>query len=195
MKGHMKNILTLIAFYSVLTVPAYAGIVVCESAGEVTKFDVSSPPQAGCEYYASGQNITDAQDSALRTLQRTQPLRYLKMLNGFPVEKSPAEKVAADDALAAQIQADTLSSSRFWAKDSVDQLSPEGVRLRAALLVTLDEINNLRQWIEAFKAQVASATNLADLKTRVATLPATPDRTSTQLKTAIKNRIDNGSAD
>lgn len=193
MKGTMKKaLLALIFFYST---NAYAGIVVCESAGEVTKFDVSSPPQSGCEYYTSGQNITDAQDSALRTLQRTQPLRYLKMLNGFPVEKSPAEKVAADDALAAQIQADTLSSSRSGAKESVDQLSPEGVRLRAALLLTLDEINNLRQWIDAFKAQVALASNLTDLKTKVASLPSMPDRTTNQVKTAIKGKIDAGSAD
>lgn len=52
-----------------------------------------------------------------------------------------------------------------------------------------DELNNVRQWITDFKADVAAATNLADLKTRVAANPDLADRTLSQLKTAIQNRI------
>lgn len=121
--------------------------------------------------------------------------RFTKVVAGNVVAMSQAEIDAINAQDAADAQAALLSSSRSGAKDSVDQLSPEGVRIRAALLVTLDEINNLRQWIEAFKAQVALASNLADLKTRVASLPSMPDRTTNQVKTAIKGKIDAGSAD
>jgi len=52
-----------------------------------------------------------------------------------------------------------------------------------------DEFNLLRQWQMSFKAEVAAASNLNDLKTSVAALPGLPDRTLAQLKTAITNRI------
>jgi hypothetical protein len=67
--------------------------------------------------------------------------------------------------------------------------------LRAAFDVTRDEVNVLRAWLAAFKTEVAAATTLADLKTRVATLPATPARTLAQLKTAITNRVNDGTVD
>lgn len=67
--------------------------------------------------------------------------------------------------------------------------------LRAEASVLVDEINTLRQWIVAFKVQVAAATTLADLKTRVASLPNMPDRTLEQAKTAIKNTIAAGTVD
>lgn len=56
--------------------------------------------------------------------------------------------------------------------------------------VLADEINLLRQWLMSFKAQVAAATNLANLQTRVAALPNMPDRTLTQARNAIKDKID-----
>lgn len=52
-----------------------------------------------------------------------------------------------------------------------------------------DEFNAVRGWIADFKTEVAAASNLGDLKTRVAGLPDLPDRTLAQLKTAIQNRI------
>jgi hypothetical protein len=84
---------------------------------------------------------------------------------------------------------------RGEAKVQYDGLAKEGKILRAVVLVTLDEVNTLRQWLASFKAEVAASTSLADLKTRVAGLPNTPDRTGAQARTAIRNRIDNGSAD
>lgn len=67
--------------------------------------------------------------------------------------------------------------------------------LRAVMLVLLDEVNALRGWLASFKAAVAASTSLADLKTRVAALPNTPDRTATQARNAVLARIDDGSAD
>jgi hypothetical protein len=66
---------------------------------------------------------------------------------------------------------------------------------RAVMLVAVDELNILRQWLTSFKAAVAAATSLADLQTRVAALPATPDRTPTQAVNAITNKINSGTVD
>lgn len=67
--------------------------------------------------------------------------------------------------------------------------------LRGAAAVLVDEINALRQWEMSFKAAVAAATSLADLKTSVAALPNLPDRTLAQAKSAIQTKITTGVAD
>jgi len=85
---------------------------------------------------------------------------------------------------------------RTTAKTKVNtDVDYEAKALRALVAVLLDEVNALRQWLASFKVEVAAATNLADLKTRVATLPATPDRTLAQAKTAILNKVDGGTVD
>jgi len=66
---------------------------------------------------------------------------------------------------------------------------------RAEALLVIDEINALRQWTVSFKAEVAAATSLANLQTRVASLPTLNDRTGAQALTAIKNKISNGDVD
>lgn len=58
----------------------------------------------------------------------------------------------------------------------------------ALALLSLDEINSLRQWIAGFRSAVAAA-SLADLKTRVAALPNTPDRTRRQLLDAVRAKL------
>lgn len=68
----------------------------------------------------------------------------------------------------------------------VEELSRAVVALA---LLSLDELNGLRQWIAGFKIAVAAATSLADLKTRVAALPNTPDRTRRQLLDAVRARL------
>ena len=97
----------------------------------------------------------------------------------------PAPTVAAEANVAARATAATLLAD--------PTASPK--LLRAAALVLLDEANNLRQWLAAFKTQVAAATNLANLQTRVAALPAMPDRTAVQMRNAILGKISDGSAD
>ena len=67
--------------------------------------------------------------------------------------------------------------------------------IRAVLITILDELNNIRGWIAAFKAQTALATNLANLQTRVAALPDMPDRTVAQGKQAVKDEINSGGGD
>lgn len=70
-----------------------------------------------------------------------------------------------------------------------DPASPVSRVERAAALVVLDRVNELREWLTAFKAATAAATSLANLQTRVAALPNTPDYTAAQIKTAVQNKI------
>jgi hypothetical protein len=67
--------------------------------------------------------------------------------------------------------------------------------LRAVVSLTVDELNDLRDWISLFKAATASATSLADLKARVAALPNLPARTLQQARTAIVNKVEAGQVD
>lgn len=80
---------------------------------------------------------------------------------------------------------------------------PQGKVNRAIPLGILDSavaaLNTLREWDMSFKAAVAAATSLADLKTRVAALPDLPDLVEANVvnavKSAIQNHINNGDAD
>lgn len=63
-------------------------------------------------------------------------------------------------------------------------------RDRAIVLSVLDEVNDLRAWIMAFKSAVAAATNLANLQARVASLPNVPERTKQQAKDAVLGKIE-----
>lgn len=83
-----------------------------------------------------------------------------------------------------------VTQKKDRAKADYDDAGEYGRLLRAVALVARDEINVLRQWIMAFKAEVAAATSLANFQARIATLPNTPDRTVDQMRTAIRNRVD-----
>lgn len=66
-------------------------------------------------------------------------------------------------------------------------------RTVALALVTLDAINEIRQWLAALKTASASNATLANLRTAIAALPNTPDRTRRQLLDAVKGKISDGS--
>ena len=76
-----------------------------------------------------------------------------------------------------------------------DPQIPSRVVDRAIVLAAIDEINLLRTWITDFKVAVAGAASLAALKTAVAALPAVPQRTAVQAKSAIEDKIESGGAD
>lgn len=77
-------------------------------------------------------------------------------------------------------------------QNSIDK---EEKLLKAVLLVALDEVNTIREWLASFKTEVAAATSLSDLKTRVGNLPAMPDRTAAQVKSAVLSKLSSGAAD
>ena len=119
------------------------------------------------------------------------PVKYWKRVNDTIVEMSQAEKDAVDAAIALI----SKTANRTAADSLKDNTSAEGIAWRALALLLLDELNALRQWTVNLKTETASANNLADFKSRVATLPTLSDRTITQVKTAYNNKINNGTAD
>ena len=120
----------------------------------------------------------------------------------YAPEATVGERAAADSAAAAfdwSAEAQTVwlnLNERTTAKTLVASgIMPHEKVARAVVSVLLDEINILRQWLAAFKVEAAASVSLADLRTRIATLPATADRTLAQAKTAIANKIDGGTVD
>lgn len=97
----------------------------------------------------------------------------------------------ADEATAAQ-RSDALAAAAAF--DWQNPPPPADVEVLsgavvALALLTLDEINLLREWVAAFNATVAAAASLADLKTRIAALPILPDRTRAQLLRAVRAKL------
>lgn len=84
---------------------------------------------------------------------------------------------------------------RNAAKEVLDRPGPFNTVHRATLELMAQEINILRAWLSRFKSEVAAATTLADLKTRVAGMPSTPARTKAQIANAVKAEVDAGNAD
>jgi len=69
--------------------------------------------------------------------------------------------------------------------------NPQFRRIMAAYTAILIdyEINVYRQWLTDFKAAVAASTSLANFQSRVAAMDDMPQRTLSQMRTAIENRI------
>lgn len=145
---------------------------------------VSSPDFAGRNDVVIEPDLSLVQASGFTSL-------YWKHETGAIVAMTAGERSALD----AQILEALTLSVRDRGKAIVDALSDSGILQRALADIVKDELNILRGWIVSFKSEVALAITLADLKVRVAALPDLPDRTLSQLRTAIKNRIDSGSVD
>lgn len=95
---------------------------------------------------------------------------------------------AAAEAARQVIRNRAEGAAAFLASTAIGQV------LRAEVLVLVDEINLLRQWITSFKAAVAASSSLADLKTRTAALANMPDRTAAQAKNAIVSKVQSTSS-
>jgi len=98
---------------------------------------------------------------------------------------------AFDGSQAAQ-DAWTSLQNQDQAIDFMTSLPANARAYRAVAAIMVDEINSLRGWITDFKAAVAAASSLSDLKTRVAALPNLPDRTLVQAKNAFISKIQGG---
>lgn len=156
--------------------------------GKFVKYVPSiDPSQAG----ANSVEISGANTASQRSLVASLPSKYLKIVNGLATEKTQQEKDSADAAEAAAL----LTSLRNGAKTIVDSLGSDAKVLRAVLLLILDELNDLRKRDRDRAVDVAASANLADLKTRWAAQSTLSDRTATQARNAIKNKIDAGDAD
>ncbi len=162
----------------------------------VAIYDPNSTPNKITQYlqsvntpdYSSKPNVLINPDvSALQGVD----IRYWKHVAGAIVQMTTAEKNAVDAAFTSGV----TNVLRIDGKAIIDMQSPQGIILRALADILVDEINVVRGWLQTFKAQTAAATSLANLQTRVASLPDTPDRTLLQFKNAIKTAIDAGTVD
>lgn len=86
--------------------------------------------------------------------------------------------------------ASLLTELREAAKQYHLALQAENRALRATVKILVDELNILRQWMTDMKAATAASSSYATLKSGIGTLPATPQRTYAQARTAIETLID-----
>ena len=164
----------LIASFFLFNPLSFAGISVCNT--DPISFSLRGSAVEGCLYYDSGQNVTVEKYDQIKNLLQSIEQKYLKILNGFPVEMSSQEKVDVDNALAALLELNYRTDQKNNYNGS------QGVYLRALIDILIKELNDTRKWTRDFKTEVAAATNLADLKARVANLPTLNDRTLAQAK-------------
>lgn len=72
--------------------------------------------------------------------------------------------------------------------DSMWHFGPQ--LLEALTLVILDRFNVVHDWMNDFKAEVAAATSLADLQSRIAGLPNMPELDASQIIPALQAKWD-----
>lgn len=121
-------------------------------------------------------------------------IRIDTVTGALPLQAARNAVLTADLSQAA-VTARVATRLRGVSNVSFAAVDDAAVRDRAIVLVAIDEINLLRQWITSFKAAVAASSSLADLKSRVAALANVPDRTVAQAKAAVTNKISAGAAD
>lgn len=113
----------------------------------------------------------------------------------FLAETSQSQRTQADAILAAFNW--SQAAHNVWLNELAkaeavrlfDDLQGNGKIIRAIVLTLIDEVNVLRQWLTALKAATALSTNYSTLKSGIAGLANTPDRTVAQAKTAISNKV------
>lgn len=172
-----------------------------------TLLDIENSQQKDSIYFKEGTSsdnigdpkIIEPEISALEGLGYVQSFDLQNGLKGILLLQAGKDWILSDIASKKVITDQQIATAQALietteAKNVIDATDRNGIYWRAVALILIDEINNIRQWTGSFKAQVALASSLADLKTRVATLPNMPDRTLQQFKTAYTNKIDNGNA-
>lgn len=130
-------------------------------------------------------------DPDLSALQGTVPCQYWKHSGGSIVAYTQAEIDAQDAAEAAA----TTFNLHEEAKNFLAGTDFDSILIRALADVIKDEINILRAALEDVKNAIENGSNLSNVKSAVTALPNLADRDLTQLRTAIRNRIDSGGVD
>ena len=93
------------------------------------------------------------------------------------------------DAVDAAILAAQVTEEKTQAEAIHDLSSADSRALRSIVLLLVDELNSLRTQWRDFQTVVDAAANLGAMKTGVAGLPTLNDRTYSQARTAIGNKI------
>lgn len=177
----MKNLLiTIILIIGKSSV--YAGFQICHN-GNGFIVDQSSST-AICVTYSDSLTGVNEHDR-VRDLFIFVPIKYIKWNLNRPEEMTLLEKTNVD-------QNEALRYDEMIRKESalgMNGFNSETLLIRSVVQVLLDENNLMRSWISNFKTEVSRSTSLADFKTRVATLQDLQQRTLSQAKTAILNKI------
>lgn len=93
----------------------------------------------------------------------------------------------------AEILVALIAFAKLAFDDADPLLDAESRRLRAILILIMEENNILRTRLRAQDAVVAGASNLANLKSAWATMATAnpvPDRNASQIKPAVRNKLD-----
>lgn len=163
-----------------ITHPAFAEDFVCHVPGNPEKFQQYlhsiDPSKVGPDC----SRVSDINIPSQMELISNVPAKYLKISAGVVQEMTVSEKSAVDAAL----NAANISAIRSFSKEKLTGFAVEPLFLRALMDVLKDEINLMRQDIQAMSLESAQITD----RTR-------PDRTLAQLRSAIQARIDSGSVD
>ena len=128
---------------------------------------------------AAGWRIETAQPGAIASGYERLSVTWIQ----DPDNPQGAVPAYTDTLIATRIAAEAATTAASITFQS--QLDNAERIVKGLGLTILDEINLLRQWTTDYKAVVAAATTLADLKTRVASMPALTQRTVAQLKDAV----------
>lgn len=113
-------------------------------------------------------------------------LGYAKINDAGTVRNATQPEI--DNFITAETADDDLMDAQ--AAEDLFLTHPQFRKLMTAFAdVIKDELNILRGWLVDYKAEVAAATSLPDLQSRVAALPDLADRTLLQVKTQVQNRI------
>lgn len=162
-----------------------------KSSGEVIYIGVAlTGPSAGYDTDLFAELIDPATPNGTEwrdTSGRYRVLGYAKIndsgtvRNATQIEIDTFEPASTDD----RNIRDASISLKYLKQD------PKIRRIMTALIDILieKEFNKNRTWFTNFQTEVAASTSLADFQTRMATLPAMPQRSLSQLRTQIENRI------
>ena len=152
---------------------------------------VNAPDYQGRPDVLIFDNTTTPHEDTVKAFIESRLRKYLKVSGGDVVEMSQVEKDAVD----AEIDSAYDLEVRTGAKALTDGFVDLPLLLRAVADIVKDEINLLRQRDRDRSTDIAASTTLANLKTAWAARASLTDRTLTQLKTAIKARIDSQTID
>lgn len=173
-----------------------------ETPAQVRRFltSVDPTPYIGRTDAKIYDDTTTPTENSVKAFITGKILKYLKIVGDNVVDYTQGEKDAQDAAEAAAKTQAEQDAMRIGGPLYIDKRLMEAAVDRAIVLTTIDEINTIRQamnqWITAFKAATAAATNLSNFQARVAALDFNlPDRTGAQARTSIKNKLSGGEAD
>jgi len=181
----MKRNILLVILLLVFSVKAERIVVYDSTNGVVANSfwaDPTIPVPVGTQKILVLDEFNPNLTFVLDLLNRQIDVKYWIVRSDTVSELTQCQKDSLDLVIAI---ADT-ARIRQESKNQIDEV----LVTRALALITRREINILRTWTRDMMTETAAATNLANFKTRIATLSTLNGRTLQQLNNAMKSEID-----